>query len=62
MKWYRKATEQGYAGAQYMLGFCYHNGWGVEKNDTEAVKWYKKAAEQGHVKAKAELILKGETW
>ncbi|MCC8020790.1 MAG: sel1 repeat family protein, partial [Akkermansia sp.] len=28
--WYRKAAEQGNAEAQYRLGVCYANGWGVE--------------------------------
>lgn len=51
MKWYRKAAEQGYADAQYMLGLCY-----CEKQDKpEAVKWLQKAAKQGHEKAKKAL-------
>ena len=38
-------AEQGYADAQYNLGFMYRNGYGVEKNNKTAVKWYTKAAE-----------------
>lgn len=44
------AAEKGAMTAQAVLGACYVKGFGVEKNDEEAVKWYKKAAEQGHAK------------
>lgn len=52
---YRKAAEQGNIDAQYILGDCYENGYGVEENENEAVKWYRKAAEQGHGEAKERL-------
>ncbi len=29
MKWYRKAAEQGHAGAQHNLGFMYTEGQGI---------------------------------
>ena len=32
-RWYRKAAEQGYADAQYNVGFIYQNGDVVEEND-----------------------------
>src|SRR5206468_6802374 len=32
VKWFRKAAEQNYAFAQFMLGACYHDGQGVTKN------------------------------
>lgn len=51
MKWYRKAAEQGFADAQYMLGLCYC----VKQDKPEAVKWLQKAAKQGHEKAKKAL-------
>lgn len=51
MKWYRKAAEQGYADAQYMLGLCYC----VKQDKPEAVKWLQKAAKQGHEEAKKAL-------
>ena len=45
--WYRKVAEQDkcimQSYAQYELGCIYEQGWGVEKNLTEAVKWYQKA-------------------
>ena len=45
---YRLATEQGHAGAQNNLGFCYHNGWGVPKDMGQAAMWYRRSAEQGN--------------
>ena len=47
----RKAAERGDANAQYRLGSCYSNGYGVETNEVEAVRWYRMAAEQGHAGA-----------
>jgi TPR repeat protein len=43
--WYRKAAEQGYAGAQNNLAIMYEQGLGVTKDQSEAIKWYRKAAE-----------------
>ena len=48
VKWYTLAAEQGYATAQYNLGFMYNNGEGVPQDDKTAVKWYTLAAEQGY--------------
>ena len=48
VKWYRKAAEQGFAGAQLNLGLCYYNGDGVERDYDEAMKWIRKAAEQNY--------------
>lgn len=47
VKWYRKSAEQGNAGAQCNLGYCYANGTGVSQDHVEAVKWYRISAEQG---------------
>ena len=55
VKWYRKAADQGHAGAQYSLGVCYHNGEGVAQSYAEAVKWYRKAADQGFAPAQYNL-------
>lgn len=46
--WYRKAAEQGYAGAQNNLGVMYEIGLGVPKDEHEALNWYHRAAEQGN--------------
>ena len=48
-------AEKGDADAQYHLGVCYHNGYGVEKDPEKAVFWYTKAAEQGDAKAQKSL-------
>ena len=45
---FRLAAEQGHAGAQNNLGFCYHNGWGVPKDMSQAAMWYKRSADQGN--------------
>jgi uncharacterized protein len=48
MKWYRLAADQGYALAQYSLGYLYVSGRGVPQDYAEAMKWYRLAADQGH--------------
>ena len=53
VKWFRKAAEQGFAGAQGNLGICYHNGQGVTKDYVEAYKWLSLASAQGNENAKA---------
>ena len=46
-QWLTKAAEAGIAEAQCMLGQCYYNGDGVEKDMANAAKWFRLAAEQG---------------
>ncbi len=46
-----KASEQNHAGAQRVLGSCYLNGYGVEKNISKAKEWFKKAKDNGDVYA-----------
>ncbi len=53
--YFRKAAEQGHAGAQYNLGVCYKSGRGVTQDYNEAVRWYRKAAEQGQAGAQCNL-------
>ncbi len=53
--WYRKAAEQGLAGAQSSLGECYGRGAGVERDPVEEVAWYRKAAEQDFAGAQYHL-------
>ena len=48
---YQKSAKQGHADAQYNLGVCYYNGYGVPQSYSEAVKWFRKAAEQGQAEA-----------
>ena len=44
MKWYRKAADQGFAGAQYQIGLLYEKGRGVQQDIAQARTWYQKAA------------------
>ena len=53
--WYRRAAEQGLAGAQYSLAALYVQGKGVSANENEAMKWYRLAAEQGDALAQYNL-------
>ena len=41
--------------AQFLLGFAYHRGSALNKDETEAAKWLLKAAEAGVPLAQAEL-------
>lgn len=52
---YRRAAEQGHAGAQFALAEMYKNGDGVAKDMDQALRWYRTAAAQGE--AGAELML-----
>ena len=45
--WWRKAAEQGDAGAQFRLALRYAKGEGVPKDSATAASWFRKAAEQG---------------
>ena len=31
------------------IGLFYYNGWGVQKNESEALKWFERAANHGNV-------------
>jgi len=48
-------AEQGNSGAQFNLGYMYHEGEGVPQDYKEALKWYRKSAEQGNAKAQNNL-------
>jgi TPR repeat protein len=41
--------------AQFYVGVMYHFGYGVPRDDREAVRWYRLAAEQGHADAQFNL-------
>ncbi|UAN62450.1 tetratricopeptide repeat protein [Serratia sp. JSRIV006] len=47
LKQFQPLAQQGDAYAQHSLGTMYSNGYGVEKDDVQAIEWYRKAAEQG---------------
>lgn len=56
-----KSAEQGYAPAQFKLGYYFHTGplsWDCLVQDPEkAYYWYGKAAEQDHLEAQYELAM-----
>ena len=52
---YKQAAEKGNATAQYILGGCYYNAYGVAKDDKQAIVWFRKAAEQGNANAQNSL-------
>ena len=56
VEWFRKAAEQGNAGAMYELGNCYEWGIGVTQDQGQADAWYRKAAENGFDPEKVEWI------
>ena len=51
----RPLATQGDAWAQTSLGFMYHNGQGVPRDDKEAIRWYRLAAAQGYALAQYNL-------
>eukprot|EP01088_Endostelium_zonatum_P022223 TRINITY_DN934_c0_g1_i1.p1 TRINITY_DN934_c0_g1~~TRINITY_DN934_c0_g1_i1.p1 ORF type:complete len:145 (+),score=49.46 TRINITY_DN934_c0_g1_i1:135-569(+) len=51
----RNAAEEGSAEAQYLLGLCYNDGYGVEQDDVLAFEWNIKAAEQDYVPAQVNV-------
>ena len=50
-------AEKNYSEAQFLMGYLYANGAGIDKNMEEAVKWYNVAAKKGVVNAQYELAL-----
>jgi TPR repeat protein len=51
--------------AEFSVGACHHNGFGVPANELEAMQWYFRAAQQGLAEAQYEVGLaheKGIGW
>lgn len=48
---FRALADQGNMEGQYFLGFMYHNGFGIKRDQAEALKWFQKAAQQGDARA-----------
>ena len=44
---FRKAAEQANPPAEYYLGWCYENAYGIDIDYEQALYWYKKAADDG---------------
>src|SRR5882724_2214578 len=55
VEWYRKAAEQGLAGAQGCLAGMYESGHGVPQDDAEAFKWLLKSADGGSYNSQLSL-------
>ena len=54
-------AEKGNPIAQDGLGICYSHGYGVKKDEAEAVNWFRKAAQQGNADAEFHLAFAYET-
>ena len=52
--WFRRAAEQGYAVAQFVLGLMYANGDGVPKDDVQAYAWFNVSGAAGHQQARTD--------
>ncbi|MEK9679595.1 MAG: tetratricopeptide repeat protein [Rhodospirillaceae bacterium] len=52
---FKPLAEEGHPLAQSRLGQMHENGWGVTKDENEAVNWYRKAAQQGIAMAQFSL-------
>lgn len=49
ISWFKKMKDD--VDAQESLGYCYGNGYGVERNDEKSIKYYTLAAKEGHPEA-----------
>jgi len=48
-------AQQGHINAQYIIGYMYHYGYGLPRNERESVRWIAMAAARGHPQAKTAL-------
>ena len=44
---FKPMAEKGDANAQYYMGFLYHHGYGVKRDEAEASRWFRMGAQQG---------------
>jgi TPR repeat protein len=51
VEWFRKAADQGHAGAQFNLGNEYKRGVGLTQDNSKATHWWRKAAQKGLLQA-----------
>lgn len=52
---YKELAEGGDSESIIALGYCYYNGWGVEKDYVAEDKWFEKAAAAGETSIMAHL-------
>ena len=50
-------ARQGHRESQYVIGYMYHYGYGVPRNEKESTRWIATAAARGHLKAQEALHL-----
>lgn len=48
-------ARDGHREAQYVIGYMYHYGYGVPRNEKESTRWIATAAARGHEKAQDAL-------
>ena len=53
---FRRAASLGSTEAEYMLGECYYNGYGVDRNLRYAYRWYRKADTKNHEGARRRIV------
>ena len=49
------AAEKGHVEAQFLIGDCYDNGYGIAEDVDKAMEWYERAGNQGHAEAQYRL-------
>ena len=59
---WRPLAEQGNHSAQFFLGVCYANGYGVPKNPELALQWYRLSSDQGNWLAQNDLGVMYQQW
>ena len=52
---YLRDAEEGHPVAQFNVGVCYYNGYGIDQNYNQAFLWIKKAADRGDAVAQHSL-------
>jgi TPR repeat protein len=50
-------AQQGHLDAQYSIGYLYHYGYGLPRNEKESTRWIATAAARGHLIAQQALAL-----
>jgi len=55
VRWLWMAAKQGYDKAEFALGECYQEGWGVDQSSEKAAEWFRKAATKGYPRAQLQL-------
>ncbi|MCG3659941.1 tetratricopeptide repeat-containing protein [Aliarcobacter butzleri] len=54
-EYFQKSANQGYDKAEFILGYMYSHGEGIEKDYQKAIQWYEKSANQNNSNAQFNL-------